>query len=117
MTSSSAFDGPPGSVDVQLAPDHVLVRLAGEVDACLGPDLVRCVDEALAVRLPVVVEAARITFMDSTGLGFLARLASRSGERRITVTDPPEVVRHLVHRARLEQIIDFRPGVPRGPGA
>lgn len=114
MTPSSTFDGPPGTVDVQLAPDHVRVRLAGEVDAYLGRDLERCVDQALGSGLPVVVEAARVTFMDSTGLGFLARLASRSGQRRITVTDPPEVVRHLVHRARLEQIIDFRPDAPRG---
>lgn len=85
----------------------MVVQLAGEVDAYLGPDLVRCVDEALAARLPVVVEAAAVTFMDSTGLGFLARLASRSGDRQITLTDPPEVVRNLVQRARLEQMIHF----------
>nr|WP_281373136.1 STAS domain-containing protein [Kineococcus aurantiacus] len=83
--------------------------MAGEVDAYLGPDLVRCVDQALAARLPVVVEAARVTFMDSTGLGFLARLASRSGERRITLDGAPDVVRHLVHRARLDGMIDFTP--------
>lgn len=83
------------------------MQLVGEVDAYLGPDLVRCVDEALAARLPVVVEAARVTFMDSTGLGFLARLASRSGERQITLTDPPEVVRQLVQRARLDEMIHF----------
>lgn len=87
--------------------DHVVVRLSGEVDAYLGPELFRCVDEALASRLPVVVEAAHVTFMDSTGLGFLARLASRSSERRITVHDAPEVVRHLVHRASLDQMIAF----------
>lgn len=99
-------------MDVRHTQDHVVVLLSGEVDAYLGPDLVRCVDEALAARLPVVVEAARVTFMDSTGLGFLARLASRSSERRITVTDPPEVVRHLVHRARLDQMIEFSHQVP-----
>ena len=57
--------------------------------------------------MPIVVEAGEVTFMDSTGLGFLARLASRSGQRRITLSGAPEVVRHLVHRARLEQMIDF----------
>lgn len=94
-------------MDVRLEDDRVIVRMAGEVDAYLGDDLVRCVDEALAARLPVLVEASRLTFMDSTGLGFLARLASRSDARRITVADPPDVVRQLVQRARLDQMIDF----------
>ncbi len=95
-------------------PPLVLVTLAGEVDTDLGPEFERCVDEALAARRPVVVDATDVTFMDSTGLGFLARLASRSGERRITVRGAPEHVRHLVHRARLEEMIDLqtRPGTP-----
>jgi anti-anti-sigma factor len=86
----------------------VVVTLAGEVDAFLAADLERCIDEALAQRRPVVVDAYDVSFMDSTGLGFLARLASRSGERHITVLGAPEHVRHLVHRARLDVMIDLQ---------
>ena len=114
MTSSDAFTGPPGSVGVRLEEDPPLVRvtLTGEVDDSLGPELQRCVDAALAAGRPVVVEAGAVTFMDSTGLGSLARLASRSAERRIVVLDAPEHVRRLVHRARLDEMIDLqtRPG-------
>ncbi|MEZ0166932.1 STAS domain-containing protein [Kineococcus sp. LSe6-4] len=119
MTSGNSFPGLPGSVVVRLEEDPagtalVLVALAGEVDMSLAPELERCVDQALAARRPVVVDADAVTFMDSTGLGFLARLASRSGERRITVRAAPEHVRHLVHRARLDEMIDLqtRPGAP-----
>lgn len=116
MTPSNTFTGQPGSVDVRLvegASTVVVVTLAGEVDAFLAPELERCVDEALALCRPVVVDAGAVTFMDSTGLGFLARLASRSGERRITVHGAPEHVRHLVHRARLDEMIDLQ----TAPGA
>ena len=113
MTSGNTFSGPPGSVGVRLGagapgPEHVVVTLSGEVDASLAPELERCVTEALAASRPVVVDATAVTFMDSTGLGFLARLASRSGERRITVLGAPEHVRHLVHRARLDEMIDLQ---------
>ncbi len=114
MTSGNTFSGPPGSVGVRFgvgasgAAAPVLVTLAGEIDASLAPELERCVTEALAAGRPVVVEAGAVTFMDSTGLGFLARLASRSGGRRITVQGAPEHVRHLVHRARLDEMIELQ---------
>ena len=110
MTSSevfSGFAGPAGTVRVGRAEERVVVHLGGEVDACLGPALGRGVEEALATGLPVLVQAREVTFMDSTGLGFLARLASRSAERRITVSGAPDVVRHLVHRARLEGMVEL----------
>nr|WP_276612209.1 STAS domain-containing protein [Kineococcus vitellinus] len=91
--------------------------MAGEVDACLGPVLGRGVEEALATGLPVLVRADGVTSMDSTGLGFLARLASRSAERRITVTGAPDVVRHLVHRARLEGVVELVDGPGEAGGA
>ncbi len=100
---------------MERAGGHVVVRLGGEVDACLGPELGRGVEAALATRLPILVQAREVTFMDSTGLGFLARLASRSAERRITVTGAPDVVRHLVHRARLEGMVELV-DLPDGPG-
>ena len=109
------FAGPAGTVRVERAGDHVVVHLGGEVDAHLGPELGRGVEAALATRLPVLVRAREVTSMDSTGLGFLARLASRSAERRITVTGAPDVMRHLVHRARLEGVVELV-DAPAGPG-
>ena len=107
MTSSEVLPGstgPAGTVRVSRAADHVVLHLGGEVDALLGPELGRGVEEALATRLPVLVQAGEVTSMDSTGLGLLARLASRSVQRRITVTGAPDLVRHLVHRARLDGV-------------
>lgn len=115
MTPLSVDDDPVGSVRVLVEPSRVVVELSGEIDAELGDDLLEAAAEVAEADLPVVVLAARVTFMDSTGVAFLARAATRS-PGRLRLVDPPELVRFLVHVTAIVSLLDVVDGDqdPRG---
>lgn len=107
------------------------VVLTGEIDAELGPDLIEAAGEAEDAGLPVEIDAQHVTFMDSTGVAFLAKLASRA-EPTLVVIRPPDLVRFLIDVTSigdLLHVVDEDPGVddsipddlvpdgPRGPAA
>jgi anti-sigma B factor antagonist len=95
----------PGSVHVLFEPDTTRVVLTGEIDAELGPDLLEAAEDALSTTRPIEVDAHLVTFMDSTGVAFLARLASRA-PRRIVLIDPPDVVQFLIDTTRISSLLD-----------
>ena len=103
----------PGSVHVLFEPGTTKVVLTGEIDAELGPDLLEAADDALSTARPIEVDSHLVTFMDSTGVAFLARLASRAS-RRVVLLDPPDVVRFLIETTRISSLLDVvhreRPG-------
>ncbi|WP_380163640.1 STAS domain-containing protein [Jannaschia sp. R86511] len=95
----------PGSVHVLFEPETTKVVLTGEIDAELGPDLLEAADDALSTARPIEVDSHLVTFMDSTGVAFLARLASRAS-RRVVLLDPPDVVRFLIETTRISSLLD-----------
>ncbi len=95
----------PGSVHVLFDPDATRVVLTGEIDAELGPDLLEAADDALSSARPIEVDSHLVTFMDSTGVAFLARLASRA-TRRVRLVDPPDLVGFLIETTRIASLLD-----------
>lgn len=98
-------DAQPGAVDVIVQDDRTRVVLSGEVDADLGPELAEAMADAEATGLPVDVDVRGVTFMDSSGIAFLARLATRSGDR-VRLLHPPEAVRFLLEVTRIGELLD-----------
>ncbi|WP_432488688.1 STAS domain-containing protein [Kineococcus sp. SYSU DK018] len=84
------------------------VLLSGEVDATLGAELSTACAAVLARDLPVVVDVRDVAFMDSTGVGFLARLASRTSRPPVVLLHPPPVVRFLITKTRIGSLLDVR---------
>jgi len=95
-----------GSVHVFLDPGVVHVVLAGEIDASAAPDLAAAAVEALAAALPVDVDCRSVTFMDSTGIGFLARLAARS-HHPVRLLHPPGSVRFLLETVGITSLVEI----------
>ena len=95
----------PGSVHVLFEPDATRVVLTGEIDAELGPDLLEAADDALASARTIEVDSHLVTFMDSTGVAFLARLASRA-PRKVRLIDPPDLVGFLIETTRIASLLD-----------
>ncbi len=91
---------------VILDPDVVHVVLAGEIDASTSADLAAAATEALAATLPVDVDCRSVTFMDSTGIGFLARLAARS-QYPVRLLHPPNIVRFLLETVRITSLVQI----------
>lgn len=97
----------PGGVHVLTTDDHVRVVLAGDVDAALAPELLEAAAEVAAAGLPVQVDTRNVTFMDSSGVAFLARLAGGSSTRPV-VLDPPDHVQFLLEITAIGKMLDLQ---------
>lgn len=96
----------PASVHVIVMNDRTRIVVSGEVDADLSGDLQEATSDAEATGLPIEVDAQHVTFMDSSGIAFLARLASRSAER-VRVLHAPDTVRFLLEVTRIGELLDL----------
>lgn len=105
--SSSPNDAPgePASVHVIVEADRTRIVLSGEVDADLAAELRDATADAEATRLPIEVDAHHVTFMDSSGIAFLARIATRSAQR-VRVIRAPDNVRFLLDVTRIGELLD-----------
>lgn len=93
--SPSARDG----VSVVVDPPEVLVALRGEIDVSFDRALRRAGDEVRLSRTPrhVVVDLHDLSFIDSTGLAFVARLVRDGGRGdRLELLDPTVHVEHVL---------------------
>lgn len=103
-----------GSVHVMVSSSRTRLVLSGEVDVALSGELTEAVTEAERAGLPVEIDARHITFMDSSGVSMLARLAHRT-PGRLTMIEPPDVVRFLLGVTRIGEVVDVvdvDPGFP-----
>jgi anti-sigma B factor antagonist len=107
----SARPGPSGAGDATVFFDDgvTLILLSGEIDLALGDDLEYAGRDAIDRAAPVRVDLSRVSFIDSVGLGFLARMASAEREhgRRLALIGAQRNVRESVHLVGLAEIVDF----------
>ncbi|WP_432536026.1 STAS domain-containing protein [Kineococcus arenarius] len=96
--------------------DETRVLLSGKVDATLGAELATACSAVLAREKPIMVDVREVTFMDSTGVGFLARLASRTARPPVALLSPPPVVRFLITKTRIGSLLDVREDEQDAPG-
>ncbi|WP_284293179.1 STAS domain-containing protein [Luteimicrobium album] len=68
----------PGDVGVIVGSQRVRIVLAGEIDIDLEHDLRDAIGDAEGTGLPIEIDAHHVTFIDSSGVSFLAELASRA---------------------------------------
>jgi len=106
--------GEPGAVQVILGADRVRVVLSGDVDSELAAELTEASAEAEAHDLPIEVDAHHVTFMDSAGVAFLARLAAHS-KHRVRVLRVPPTVRFLLEVTQMGGLVDVAPDDEAAP--
>ena len=101
--------GAAGGVAFSLDSAATKIRLTGAVDIAMDRDL-RIVSRTARDRhLPVRVDLSAVTFLDSTGLGFVARLL-RDAERsrpRLTVVGASRPTRGRLELSGLDRLVTF----------
>lgn len=116
-TQGSAEPDNNGSVHVMTSGDQLRLVLAGEIDVALSSELAEAVNEATASNGNIEVDARHVTFMDSSGVAQLARLAHHANPP-LTVIKPPEVMRFLLDVTKLGgvvNVVEEDPGFPGSP--
>ena len=102
-------------IEVETGPKTV-VRLAGELDVMSAPDLWAVLDREMTQTPSLVLDMSGLEFVDSTGLGVLARAAREcdAADGRITLQAPTKRVRDLLALTRLDRLFDMDPPPPTG---
>jgi anti-anti-sigma factor len=90
------------TIGVEVVDGSTVVRLIGEIDADLRTQASDCMGLALMHSLPVVVDASRATFVDSSGIAFVLQLymAGREAGIPVTLRDPHGVLRDVLTAVR-----------------
>jgi anti-anti-sigma factor len=98
-----------GDASVFFDDEVTLIMLSGEVDLALGDDLEYAGRDAIDRGAPVRVDLSRVTFIDSVGLGFLARIASAEREhgRRLPLAGARRSVQESINLVGLAELVDF----------
>lgn len=113
-TAQSGAGTESGSVHLMVSAVRTRLVLSGEIDVALSAELTEAVAEAEQAGTPVEIDARHVTFMDSSGVALLARLAHRA-PGRLTIIQPPDVVRFLLEVTRIGDVVDVvedDPGFP-----
>jgi anti-sigma B factor antagonist len=102
----------PLEIEVQQAEGRTLVMVAGELDASTASYLYDALsDLELTDARHVVIDLAKLTFMDSTGLSVLVtehkRLEHVNG--KLTIFSPPSAIRRLFEITGLATTLDVVP--------
>lgn len=111
---SDQFDpGILGEVQVVRNGTATLVRLSGEVDLSLSEGLAQAYDECVAQARPVRVDMSALLFIDSTGIGFVARLAAaeNTAGRRLSIIGASRRTSDTLSLTGLDDLLDLSPSV------
>ena len=102
-------------VRVDIEHDLPVVVAEGELDAFAAPDLEAALDEA-GRRGNVLVDLERVSFMDSTALGLVARAVRVHGEagRLVRVVLPQGSARRIFEITALDRALPVAPSRTEG---
>jgi anti-anti-sigma factor len=98
-----------GDVQVFYDDDGTLIVLSGEVDLALGPELADAARLATTRAQPVRVDLTQVSFIDSVGVGFLARMAAleRAAGSALLLIGASRRVRETVQLVGLDAVVRY----------
>jgi anti-sigma B factor antagonist len=100
----------PLEIQIDGTPDEPVLVLRGEIDLSSVVGLRTAVDELPRARADqLMIDLAEVSFMDSTGLGWMAGLA-RSG-CMVTLRRTPPAIRKLLEVTGIDGVVTVLPDV------
>ncbi|WP_402464678.1 STAS domain-containing protein [Isoptericola aurantiacus] len=96
-----------GGISLSETPRASVVTLWGEIDSALRNEASAALAGAFQRDQPVVVDASRVTFIDSAGIAFLVQLCRIGQDEGLTVSlhDPPSAVREALRTLQLDPLV------------
>lgn len=83
-----------------------VLAVRGEIDAASAPVLREAVERVQALEVPVVIDLAGVTFMDSSGLSVLVEATLRAGDAAsVCVRNASEQVLRVLEVTGLDSLI------------
>lgn len=85
-------------IDLTLGSSNARAELAGDIDLLAVPDLTRLMDSLDMLELPIIIDLAEVTFLDSAGVAPLvvaARRRERAGLPPVLIGQTSQSARYL----------------------
>jgi anti-sigma B factor antagonist len=88
-----------------------VLALRGEIDISTAPRLREAVQHAIESGVPIVLDMAEVTFMDSSGISTLVETAgvSRGLSSRVQIQRPSNQVRRILSLTGLADVFQLEP--------
>ena len=93
-----------GQAEIAAVDGRWLLRLSGEISTEMRPRLDRVLDELGEERRPVDVDLGAVTFLDSSGIGFLARLGIEN-QAEVRVLNATGLTHELLTISGLQRVV------------
>lgn len=99
-------DGTSGMA-LHAEPERSVVRAWGEIDLSVRRDVNELCQSVAERALPVVIDAREVTFIDSTGMSILVRLArdAEAGGYPVRLDNAPWMLRELLTITGVDQLL------------
>lgn len=119
FNESEPLDDPSSfRVDVVDVEGQPVVRVQGEVDLSVAPEVWTCIEQVCSALGTVVIDVESVGFMDSSGINLLARAYQLTGQVReaVVVLRPQAAVRRVLAVSGIDEYVTIDPPTPDPPG-
>ena len=115
MTSTAFDDEHRGTIEIHVGEHRARVVLRGEIDGARRNEASAALAAVVTAALPVDVETADVTFIDSSGIAFLVQMQAIGADEGFAVrlVEPSEVVVDVLRMIGLDDRFELaatRPG-------
>jgi len=103
-------------VTVEERSGYAIVSVVGRLDVITAPEIAGVISShSLAGLDGLVLDLARVSFIDSSGIGMLVvqHRTMADQEKRFVVANPPEQARLVLRITNLEQVLEIESSVDR----
>lgn len=116
-------DGAASGMTLHEEPDASVVEVWGEIDLGVRQNAGPVCQAVQERALPLVIDAGRVTFVDSAGMSVLVRLArdAEAGGYAVELRNAPWMLQELLTITGVDRLLPFsgveEPSGPAGPGS
>jgi anti-anti-sigma factor len=102
-------DGTSSGMTLHEEPDRSLVEVWGEIDLAVRQNAGALCQAVHERRLPTVIDARRVTFVDSAGMSVLVRLArdAESSGYPVELRNAPWMLKELLTITGVDRLLPF----------
>ncbi|MBC7290009.1 MAG: STAS domain-containing protein [Actinotalea sp.] len=102
-------DGGASGMTLHEEPERSVVEVFGEVDLAVRQNAGPLCQAVADRRLPVVIEAGRVSFVDSAGMSILVRIArdAEAGGYPVELHHAPWMLRELMTITGVDRLLPF----------
>ena len=107
-------DGTPSGLRLEDQEDRTVVVAFGEIDLAVRQNAAPLCQAVAERALPVVIDAADVTFVDSAGMSVLVRLArdAEAGGYPVVLEKAPWMLKELLTITGVDRLLPFAEGEP-----